>query len=313
MNTILHGDCIELIKKLPDNHVNLVITSPPYYNQRTYTSDAREIGKEKTIPEYIQKLVELFKECLRVVKEDGSIVWNLGDKYVKSSLQLIPYQFAIIASNFATLVNNVSWVKSNPTPRQFKRRLVSSHEPFFHFVKSVNYYYDLPEEVAPAKGAYKKESRYFEQIEKSGLTEEQKWNATKELCAVVSEVRKGMLSGFRMKIRGIHAMPFGGQEGGRKDQILNNGYTIIKLHGRKIQKDVFLAPVESVKWNKHPAIYPVAIVERFIKMLTREGDFILDPFMGSGSTALACDQSNRRYIGFELCEDFITESKKRLK
>ena len=73
------------------------------------------------------------------------MVINLGDKYVDSSLQLVPYRFAIAATEAENvrLVNAVTWVKSNPTPRQFQRRLVSSTEPFFHFVKSNNYYYDI--------------------------------------------------------------------------------------------------------------------------------------------------------------------------
>ena len=139
LNRIVQGDSYELIKTIPNESLNLVITSPPYFQQRSYTEDEREIGNEDEVVHYIDRLLIMFRECLRVLKPEGSIVWNLGDKYIKSSLQLIPYRFAISASHYARLVNNVSWVKTNPTPRQFRKRLVNGHEPFFHFAKSSSY------------------------------------------------------------------------------------------------------------------------------------------------------------------------------
>lgn len=308
---IIHGDAFDLIRSVSDTSIALVITSPPYFQQRSYTEDDREIGKEKDVKLYVEKLIVLFRECLRVTAPTGSLVWNLGDKYINSSLQLVPYRFAIEASKHAQLVNSVMWQKLNATPRQFRRRLVSSHEPFFHFVKSDDYYYHLPDEK-PVLSPRKVSSKYFALIEESTLSSAQKANAVTELRRVLGEVERGELHSFRMKIKGVHAMPFGGQEGGRKDQILNNGFTIIRIHGRKMQKDVFESAVDSVKWKKHPAVYPLAIVERFLSMLTREGDVVLDTFMGSGTTAVACKKMNRHYIGFELCEEFVTESLRRI-
>lgn len=307
---LLQGDSFELIKDIKDNSVQLVITSPPFFQQRKYKEET--LGQEKDVNSYIYKLITLFKECVRIIKPEGSIVWNLGDKYLSGCLQLIPYKFAIEASNHAKLINNIIWSKSNPTPRQFKRRIVSSHEPFFHFVKTDQYYYKLPEESAEPKSSGMTKSRYFDLVEKSNLTEEQKLKATKDLLKVISEVNDGKVYDFRMKIKDIHSMPFGGQEGGRKSQILNNGYTIIRMYGKKIQKDVFSYPVENIKWCKHPAVYPILIVEKFLGILTKEEDLVLDPFMGSGTTAVACEKMNRQYLGFELCQEFVEGSKKRI-
>ena len=88
IDKILCGDNLELIQQLPDCSVQLVITSPPYFQQRDYArSNARlrlnggGMGNEESIEEYIEILLHLFRECVRVIKDDGSIVFNLGDKY----------------------------------------------------------------------------------------------------------------------------------------------------------------------------------------------------------------------------------------
>lgn len=319
-NEIVCGDSAELLKLIPDNSIDLVITSPPYFQQREY--DGGGIGNERNPEEYISALMKIFQECVRVIKPTGSIVFNVGDKYEDSSLLLMPYRFAIAATEQCgvKLVNHVTWVKSNPTPRQFKRRLVNSTEPFFHFVKSQDYKYFLDEFLKPAEepktnGNGTGENvgkKYFLLIEKSTLTPKQKEMARNALEEVIEEVRSGEIQGFRMKIRGIHSEPFGGQEGGRKIQLDKNGFTIIRIYGNPLKKDVIIAPVESLKNCPHPAIYPVKIVEEFIKLLTEKGDIVLDPFVGSGSTAVAALQNERVYIGFDISEEYCNYARKRL-
>ena len=93
LNKIFCGDCLEILNDTPSNFVDLVITSPPYFQQRDYGGTG--IGNEKTIEEYIDNLTKVFRECVRVTKKTGSIVFNLGDKYIDGSLLLVPYRFAI--------------------------------------------------------------------------------------------------------------------------------------------------------------------------------------------------------------------------
>lgn len=319
-NEIVCGDSADLLKMIPDDSIDLVITSPPYFQQREY--DGGGIGNEKTPQEYIASLLNVFHECVRVIKPTGSIVFNVGDKYDDSSLLLMPYRFAIAATEQCgvTLVNNVTWVKSNPTPRQFKRRLVSSTEPFFHFVKTQNYKYFIDEFLKPIdepkpNGNGTGENvgkKYFSLIEQSLLTPKQKELARNALEEVIEEVRNGEIQGFRMKIRGIHSEPFGGQDGGRKIQLDKNGFTIIRIYGNPLKKDVIATPVESLKNCPHPAIYPVKIVDEFINLLTEKGDVILDPFVGSGSTAVAAFQNERVYIGFDISEEYCLYAQKRV-
>ncbi len=319
-NEIACGDSLDLIKLIPSNSIDLIITSPPYFQQREYNNGG--IGNEKNSDDYIFKLIKIFSECVRIIKPTGSIIFNIGDKYEDASLLLIPYRFAIAAIEQCgvTLVNNITWVKSNPTPRQFKRRLVSSTEPFFHFVKSSSYKYFLDEflklknESKVNKGRSGKNigQKYFMLIEQSELTLEQKKKAKSALENVIKEVHNGEIQGFRMKIKGIHSEPFGGQEGGRKIQLDKNGFTIIRIYGNPLKRDVINAPVESLKSCPHPAIYPVKIIEEFLKLLTEEGDVVMDPFIGSGSTAVAASLNERVYIGFDISMEYCSYAQKRL-
>ncbi len=151
INDVYCGDCLAFLKSIPDNSVDVVITSPPYFRQRKYTGVG--VGMEHSVANYLEALVESFTEMMRAIKPTGSIIYNLGDKIDgKLGTLLIPYQFALLARQRnpeLSLLNHITWVKTNPTPRQFTRRLVSCHEPFFHFVKSANYYY-YPEEFMSA-------------------------------------------------------------------------------------------------------------------------------------------------------------------
>ena len=326
IDKILCGEAASVLKEFSDKSVNLVITSPPYFQQREYAGG--EIGGERSVDRYIDAILEVFHECVRITKDDGSIVFNMGDKYNNGSLLLVPYRFALKATETEkiALVNNITWVKTNPTPRQFNRRLVSSTEPFFHFVKSNKYYYDidafqsLPPEVKEkqlslsVKGT--KESRvgdgYRELIASSDLSNTEKKLAYTELEKVIREVKSGGIFSFRMKIRGIHAPAFGGQSGGRATQMREKGYTIIRMHGKKLKPDVIISPVEALTGYRHPAIYPEQIIEEFIKLLTKPKDVVVDPFIGSGTSAIAAKQLNRHYIGIDINPAYVSISEERL-
>jgi len=322
-NTIISGDCKEVLKDFPTNFVDLVITSPPYFQQRDYGFIG--IGNEISENEYLENLYSIFKECIRVTKSTGTIVFNIGDKYLDGSLSLIPYKFAIgIKERFnLKLINNITWSKLNPTPRQDKRKLVQSTEPFFIFAKSNEYYFNQDaflDYLDLIKINAKKTNgngngigkKYYELIETSNLSELEKINAKKELDKVIQEVKKGELDSFRMKIRNIHSQPFGGQDGGRKIQIEKNGFTIIRIYGKTLKKDIIESPVESIKGNPHPAVYPIFIIQQLIKLLTKEDALVLDPFSGSGSTCVAAKLFKRNYIGIEINQEYNEYAKKRL-
>ena len=322
INKVINGDNLEVLSKLPNNSIDLIITSPPYFQQRDYGNGINEIGNEKTEKEYLDNLLNVFHECVRVTKDTGTIVFNLGDKYINGGLQLIPYKFAIQAleKENVFLVNNIIWNKLNPTPRQDKRKLVQATEPFFVFAKTKKYKFKMDEYLKHLDILNKKQSRatngigkkYYELIDKSDLNEIEKERAKKELTKSIHSVISGEISSFRMKIRGIHKLAYGGQAGGRNNQINNNGFTIIKITGNKLKKDIIESPVENTKDINHTAVYPLYIIQELIKLLTDENDIVLDPFNGSGTTCVAAKILHRNYIGIEINPEYVKLAEKRL-
>jgi site-specific DNA-methyltransferase (adenine-specific) len=318
-NKIYCADSLIKLKELPSNCVDLVITSPPYYQQRDYGNIG--IGNEETPEKYVENLIKIINECKRIIKDSGSIVFNIGDKYINGNLLLIPYRFALECQKIGLkLINELTWVKVNPTPKQDPRKLVSSKEPFFIFVKSSSYYFDKDSYMDFKDNLFIKKKtngndigrKYFELIETSNLTIEQKNIAKKELQDTILDVKSGNLDSFRMKIKGIHALPYGGQAGGRLTQIETKGFTIIKIHGNSIKRDIIESTVETIKGTLHPAIYPEYVIQEIIKLLTKSGDLILDPFLGSGTTAIIAKKLNRNYIGIEIFEDYVKYAEERL-
>ena len=315
------GDSAKLLQQIPNKSIDLIVTSPPYFQQRTYGKNG--VGNEKSVEKYIDSMMTIFHECVRITKNTGSIVFNIGDKYEHGSLLLVPYLFAIRAlrDEKIKLVNNITWVKTNPTPRQFKRRLVSSTEPFFHFVKTDEYYYNLESFKLQEKQNKETSSpkrtnvgnKYKGLITNSSLTKSQKILAFKELDKVIQETKQGNITGFRMKIKDIHSLPFGGQEGGRLTQIKKNGFTIIKLHGKPMKKDIILSPVESLKWNKHTAIYPESIISNIMHLLTSPNSTVLDPFLGSGTSGVSAKKLGRNFIGIDINSEYCQMATKRIK
>jgi len=322
VNKIYCEDCNEKLQTLPDDSVDLVITSPPYFQQRNYGGGG--VGNETKVEEYIDNLIRVFQQCVRVTKKTGAIVFNLGDKYIDGNLLLVPYRFAIEVQKLkiVKLINELTWVKVNPAPKQCHKKLIPATEPFFIFVKTGDYYFDkdafLEYRDKIFKGSKKKAGsdvgkKYFELIEKSNLSTEEKIQAKEELTEVIMEVQRGKIESFRMKIRGLHALPYGGQAGGRLTQIENKGFTIIKIHGNSMRRDIIESTVETIHGNIHPAIYPEFIIQELLKLLTKEGDIVLDPFLGSGTTAVVAQRLKRNYIGIEIHPSYVAYAKKRIK
>lgn len=157
MPLILIGDVIEKLKEIPDNSINLVVTSPPYWGQRDYGIKG-QIGNEKTSQEYIRKMLEVSKELKRILTEDGSYFLNIGDKYEKKNMQMTPFKLAIEMQNQGwSLRNIIMWHKTNPMPSSINDRFSNVYEPIFFFVKKPDnyltpeYYFDLDSIRIPHK------------------------------------------------------------------------------------------------------------------------------------------------------------------
>ena len=304
-------------KNMHDNSVDLVVTSPPYFSQREYSSPG--LGNEETVEAYLDNIMETFKQIVRVVKPTGNIVYNMGDKIIDGCLQLVPYRFAIrvVEELNLRLVNDITWIKQNPTPHQFTRRLTVSTEPFFHFALGNDYYYDrsafqTSEQLTRRNPTRKLGNKYRQLIESSELTAAERSAAHKALDQAIADVWDGSIQSFRMKIRGIHAPAYGGQEGGRKMHIERDGFTIIRISGQTMKRDVIESPVESLPGNGHPAIFPVQIIREIIRLLCPTDGQVLDPYMGSGSTMAAALLEGRNCMGIEISQEYCDSALNRV-
>jgi site-specific DNA-methyltransferase (adenine-specific) len=148
-NIILQGDALFVLKTLPDNCIQMCGTSPPYYGGiRYYLSDLHpdkhlEIGLEKTLQEYVARLVEVFREVYRVLCPDGTLWLNLGDCYVSKQLLGMPWHVALaLQADGWFLRSDIIWVKTKWLPESIKDRPTKSHEYVFLLSKSEQYYYD---------------------------------------------------------------------------------------------------------------------------------------------------------------------------
>lgn len=314
---VICDDNRKFLRDLEAGSVDLVVTSPPYFGQREYATPG--LGNEETANEYLDNIMETFGQIVRVMKPTGNIVYNMGDKIIDGSLQLVPYRFAIRALDEFNLrlVNDITWIKRNPTPHQFNRRLTVSTEPFFHFAPGSDYYYDRaafqPGSDTPRrKPTAKLGSRYRTLIDESELTSEEQCAAHKALDDAIADVWDGKIQSFRMKIRGIHAPAYGGQDGGRKMHIERHGFTIIRIYGEKMKRDVIESPVESLPGNGHPAIFPVNVVREIIRLLCPPGGQVLDPYLGSGSTMVAAVYEGRNCIGVDINRAYCDDAKERV-
>ena len=191
IDTILCGDCLSVLKTLPDESIHCCVTSPPYYGLRDYGMDA-QIGREDTPEEYIARLTAVFREVMRVLRPDGTLWLNIADSYCGTSgkgtardpkypngrngqivslsrmvqgckpkdMIGIPWMLAFSMRGAGWyLRNDIIWAKGNPMPESIKDRCTRSHEHIFLFSKSKRYFYDwqaIAEPIAPTTALRKK-------------------------------------------------------------------------------------------------------------------------------------------------------------
>jgi site-specific DNA-methyltransferase (adenine-specific) len=148
-NKVIIGDCREVLKTLPEKSIHCCVTSPPYFKMRRYcklgTPEAdKEIGQKKTPEEYVNELVEVFREVNRVLRDDGTLWLNIGEgKRTTFQLPGIPWKVAFaLQDNGWILKQEIVWNKGNAMCESVRSRPTKSHEYVFLFSKSKKYYYD---------------------------------------------------------------------------------------------------------------------------------------------------------------------------
>jgi len=140
---ILQGNCLDKLKDLPEQSVNTCITSPPYFGLRNYQEE-EQLGMENTPEEFVENLVEVFREVKRVLRDDGTVWLNLGDTFLKNKqLGCIPFKTAIaLQQDGWYLRQDIIWHKPNPMPESVTDRCTKAHEYIFLLSKNPKYYFD---------------------------------------------------------------------------------------------------------------------------------------------------------------------------
>ena len=299
VDLILFGDCRDTLKQFPRGSAQMCVTSPPYYGLRDYGGEENQIGMEQSPEDYVNEMVQVFREVRDVLKDDGVLWLNIGDSYynyrsdgnypkqsVSKTRQDLPKStpvrgnklkglkqkdligipwmlaFALRADGWY-LRQDIIWHKPNPMPESVKDRCTKSHEYIFLLSKNQNYYYDNEAIKEPVK---------------------QDW-------------------GTRDRTKGKYHNPGTGLQP-------HSGLT--KSYERKNKRSVWTVNKKPYK-GAHFATYPEELIEPCILAGSREGDTILDPFMGSGTTAYVARKHDRHYLGCELHEDYGTLIQKRIK
>jgi site-specific DNA-methyltransferase (adenine-specific) len=138
---IYNKSCADM-SEINDKSIATIVCSPPYYQLKDYGTGSDQRGMETNVEEYINGLMHDFKDCKRVLKDDGSLWVNLGDVFINGTYNLTPQRFAIAMMNEGWLVNDdIIWAKNNANFTCYNRS-VRVHENIFHFTKSKDFYYN---------------------------------------------------------------------------------------------------------------------------------------------------------------------------
>lgn len=299
---LYNGNSLDVLKLLPSESVQCIVTGPPYYGLRDY-GHKNQIGLEDTPEEYIHNLVVLFREARRVLKNDGTLWINLGDSYAWkhdwkidgghrksrlnpgrkiSSLNIkakdlmgIPWRVAFALQDDGWyLRQDIIWHKTNAAPQSVEDRCTTAHEYIFLLSKAPVYYYDYKAIREPNAGKMPYGNKYRYKMNDDS-----------------AQGRHGSTS--------IYA-------GGSKEDYIQKYYT----NGRN-KRSVWSVPTKPYL-GAHFATMPIDLIEPCILAGTKPGDTILDPFNGSGTTGVAAIRNDRKYVGIELNPDYIQLAIKRL-
>lgn len=306
MNVIEFGDCRETMRRWAAEGVKaqMCVTSPPYFGLRDYGHPG-QIGLEQTPDAYVAEMVEVFR-CVRdVLADDGTLWLNLGDSYANDGkwggstggkhaaglhgntgigrdrkftgmkpkdLIGIPWRvaFALQADGWY-LRQDIIWAKPNPMPESVRDRCTKAHEYIFLLSKSQRYFFDSDAMKEPAVGAPD--------------APRNRWD-TKDYAVPGQKPQKRRA---RASVPPRHAACDSTQDG------LNQA----GRNGTRNRRSVWSVSIRPYK-GAHFATFPPALIEPCILAGSEPGDIVLDPFMGSGTTAAVALHHRRQYLGCEL-------------
>ena len=295
-NIIEFGDCRETMRRWATQGVKAqtCVTSPPYYGLRDYGHDG-QIGLEETPEQYITAMVEVFRCVWDVLEVNGTLWLNIGDSYAASSnaglkqkdLIGIPWMlaFALRADGWY-LRQDIIWHKPNPMPESVQDRCTKAHEYIFLLSKSQKYYFDNDAIMEPCSDVSIARAGRADLREKKGWAEAYHGNPPTGLKRSGNKERKPASA------RGVPVDTAGKTSGAVAGNVPWEGTT-------RNKRDVWSVSVKPYK-GAHFATFPSALITPCILAGAPAGGVVLDPFMGSGTTAAVAIAHGRNYLGCEL-------------
>lgn len=260
LDNIYCGDCTDIMKKIDDDSINLVVTSPPYADMRQY-NNFDGIKPNKYIDWFIPKAQEIY----RIIRPDGSFILNINDKVVNGFRH--PYVFELVCELHKIgfkMWERFIWYKHNPMPGMGGKRFRDGIEYIFWFCKNKPYV-NIDAVKVPKKDKKNRGSDSDFLYSRSGHNKKRRQTST----------------------------PF-------PDLVIPINVLEINLGNTYKEADC------------HVAIFPEKLPEFFIKAGSKEGDIVLDPFMGSGTTCKVAKTLQRQYIGIDCSQKYCEIAKKRL-
>ena len=291
MNKVLFGDCRETLKTI-DTKARMCVTSPPYYGLRDYGGEDKQIGMEQTPEEYIEQLVDVFRSVRDVLTDDGTLWLNIGDTYYNyRSDGNYPKQ---TVSRTKQDLPDFSPVRGNKLHNLKSKDLIGIPWMVAFALRADGWWLrqdiiwnkpnPMPESV---KDRCTKSHEYIFLLSKS-----KQYFYDNE--AIKEPVKQDW--GTRDRTNGKYHNPGTG---------LAPHSGLSKSYDRKNKRSVWTVTNKPYK-GAHFAVFPPDLIEPCILAGSEENDIVLDPFMGSGTTAMVAKKHNRNYIGCELHEDYAS-------
>ena len=325
---LLVGDVRDTLASLTDSSVQCCVTSPPYWGLRDY-GHTGQLGLEITPDAYVANLVAVFREVRRVLRDDGTLWLNLGDSYANDTkcggstsgkhvvalhgqssalgrgkrttglkgkdLVGIPWMvaFALRADGWY-LRSDIIWAKPNPMPESVMDRPTKAHEYIFLLTKSARYYYDA--------------AAIREPYAASTLTQFDK--------PYDCEATKGYASAGVQNPSDVKRRIVDKQRGhGRRHAGFNDRWDSMEKHeqisGGANKRSVWTVATQPYP-EAHFATYPEALIRPCILAGSRDGDTVLDPFTGSGTTGVVAVGHQRNFIGCEINQEYAQMARRRI-
>jgi len=279
-NRVILGDIRDVVLNIPDQVIQSIVTSPPYFGHRNYSNPdqcSKEIGCEDNLESYVKNLVSCFEMIKPKLKDNGLLWLNLGDTYRNKELLGVPWRVAFGLKDMGWILrSDIIWKKSNAMPSSVKNRPTPDHEYIFLFSKSSTYYYNA--------------------------------DAIREPHITFSSQSK--MKGGRKHLGQRNGTPEKGKNAGNQNLHTGHWHQAFHPKGRN-KRTVWEIPLGKFR-GTHFAVYPEALVEICILASTKPGDIVFDPFTGSGTTGVVAVKNHRKFIGCDLVQKYQEMAQERI-